>query len=52
MLLHKTYFSLWIGGNNVMQLLGQVETKRQFELATYGGNDITDPTVFAFTQML
>ncbi|HEX9150761.1 MAG TPA: G-D-S-L family lipolytic protein [Flavobacterium sp.] len=46
-----TFFSLWIGGNDVLTYAtsGGVGVNQTGNLnpATYGGNDITDPTVFA-----
>ncbi|WP_343695983.1 G-D-S-L family lipolytic protein [Flavobacterium sp.] len=46
-----TFFSLFIGGNDVLSyaLSGGVgkDQKGNLNPATYGGNDITDPTVFA-----
>lgn len=46
-----TFFSLWIGGNDVLGYAtsggsGKNQTGN-LNPATYGGNDITDPTVFA-----
>ena len=46
-----TFFSLWIGGNDVLSYatsggIGRNQTGN-LNPATYGGNDITDPTVFA-----
>ncbi len=48
---HPTFFSLWIGNNDVLSYatsggtgLNQVGN---FDPTTYGGNDITDPNVFA-----
>ena len=46
-----TFFSLWIGNNDVLSFatsggLG-VDQTGNGNPATYGGNDITDPTVFA-----
>ncbi len=46
-----TFFSLWIGGNDVLGYAtsGGVGINQTGNLnpATYGGNDITDPNVFA-----
>jgi hypothetical protein len=46
-----TFFSLWIGNNDVLSYStsGGVGTDQKGNLnpATYGANDITDPTVFA-----
>ncbi|MFV5687225.1 G-D-S-L family lipolytic protein [Flavobacterium sp. ZT3R25] len=46
-----TFFSLWIGGNDVLGYAtsGGIGVNQTGNLnpATYGGNDITDPTVFA-----
>lgn len=46
-----TFFSLWIGGNDVLSYAtsGGIGINRTGNLnpATYGSNDITDPTVFA-----
>ena len=46
-----TFFSLWIGGNDVLGYATSGGTGRNqtgnLNPATYGGNDITDPTVFA-----
>ncbi|MFI0491669.1 G-D-S-L family lipolytic protein [Flavobacterium sp.] len=46
-----TFFSLWIGGNDVLAYAtsGGVGVNQTGNLnpATYGGNDITDPNVFA-----
>lgn len=48
---NPTFFSLWIGNNDVLSFAtsGGVGTNQTGNLnpATYGGNDITDPTVFA-----
>jgi hypothetical protein len=48
---NPTFFSLWIGNNDVLSYatsggLGVNQTGNQ-NPATYGGNDITDPGVFA-----
>lgn len=46
-----TFFSLWIGGNDVLSYATSggtgVDQTGNMNPATYGGNDITDPTVFA-----
>lgn len=48
---NPTFFSLWIGNNDVLAYAtsGGVGTNQLGNLnpATYGGNDITDPNVFA-----
>ncbi|WP_321539538.1 G-D-S-L family lipolytic protein [Flavobacterium piscinae] len=48
---NPTFFSLWIGNNDVLGYAtsGGAGTNQLGNLnpATYGGNDITDPTVFA-----
>jgi lysophospholipase L1-like esterase len=48
---NPTFFSLWIGNNDVLSYAtsGGIGTNQTGNLnpATYGGNDITDPTVFA-----
>ena len=48
-----TFFSLWIGNNDVLSYATSggigVNQLGNFNPATYGGNDITDPTVFANT---
>ncbi|CAM3266431.1 G-D-S-L family lipolytic protein [Aequorivita lipolytica] len=46
-----TFFSLWIGNNDILSYatsggLG-VDQAGNFDPSTYGGNDITDPNVFA-----
>ena len=47
---NPTFFSLWIGNNDVLSYAtsGGVGVNRtgNFDPSTYGGNDITDPTVF------
>ncbi|WP_317171598.1 SGNH/GDSL hydrolase family protein [Flavobacterium agri] len=47
---NPTFFTLWIGGNDVLAYAtsGGTGTNQtgNFNPATYGGNDITDPTVF------
>lgn len=46
-----TFFSLWVGGNDVLGYAVSggvgVDQKGNADPATYGTNDITDPTVFA-----
>lgn len=46
-----TFFSLWIGNNDVLSYATSggagVDQTGNFDPATYGGNDITDPNVFA-----
>nr|WP_314865456.1 G-D-S-L family lipolytic protein [uncultured Flavobacterium sp.] len=46
-----TFFSLWIGGNDVLGYATSggvgVNQTGNLDPATYGSNDITDPTVFA-----
>lgn len=46
-----TFFSLWIGGNDVLTYATSggvgVNQTGNFNPATYGNNDITDPNVFA-----
>lgn len=46
-----TFFSLWIGGNDVLTYATSggigVNQTGNFNPATYGSNDITDPNVFA-----
>jgi lysophospholipase L1-like esterase len=46
-----TFFSLWIGNNDVLSYATSggigVNQTGNFNPATYGGNDITDPNVFA-----
>ncbi|SCY23846.1 hypothetical protein SAMN02927903_00992 [Flavobacterium caeni] len=46
-----SFFSLWIGGNDVLSYAtsGGIGTNQTGNLdpSTYGGNDITDPNVFA-----
>jgi hypothetical protein len=48
---NPTFFSLWIGNNDVLAYAtsGGIGTNQLGNLnpATYGGNDITDPNVFA-----
>ncbi|MBF6610887.1 MAG: G-D-S-L family lipolytic protein [Chryseobacterium sp.] len=49
--LNPTFFSLWIGNNDVLSYATSggagVDQKGNMNPATYGANDITDPTVFA-----
>lgn len=46
-----TFFSLWIGNNDVLSYATSggagVDQTGNFDLSTYGSNDLTDPTVFA-----
>lgn len=46
-----TFFSLWIGNNDVLGFATSggagIDQKGNLNPATYGGNDITDPNVFA-----
>ena len=48
---HPTFFSLWIGNNDVLAYATSggtgVNQLGNFNPQTYGPNDITDPTVFA-----
>lgn len=48
---NPTFFSLWIGNNDVLSYAtsGGIGVNRtgNYNPATYGANDITDPTVFA-----
>ena len=48
---NATFFSLWIGNNDVLSYAtsGGIGTNQlgNFDPATYGSNDITDPNVFA-----
>jgi hypothetical protein len=50
---NPTFFSLWIGNNDVLAYAtsGGVGVNQigNFDPTTYGGNDITDPNVFAGT---
>ncbi len=50
---NPTFFSLWIGNNDVLSYAvsggAGVNQLGNLNPATYGGNDITDPTVFAST---
>ncbi len=51
LLQQPTFFSLWIGGNDVLTYATSggigVDQKGNLNPATYNGNDITDPAVFA-----
>ena len=55
---NPTFFSLWIGNNDVLSYATSggtgVNQLGNTNPATYGGNDITDPTVFAgvFTTLV
>lgn len=46
-----TFFSLWIGNNDILGFATSggvgIDQKGNLNPATYGGNDITDPNVFA-----
>ena len=46
-----SFFALWIGNNDILSYATSggvgVDQKGNFDPATYGGNDITDPNVFA-----
>lgn len=46
-----TFFSLWIGNNDILGFATSggvgIDQTGNFNPATYGGNDITDPNVFA-----
>jgi hypothetical protein len=46
-----SFFSLWIGNNDILSFATSggagVDQTGNFNPATYGGNDITDPNVFA-----
>lgn len=48
---NPTFFSLWIGANDVLSFATSggvgVDQTGNMDPSTYGGNDITDPTVFA-----
>ncbi|RZJ68537.1 MAG: G-D-S-L family lipolytic protein [Flavobacterium sp.] len=48
---NPTFFTLWIGGNDVLSYATSggagVNQTGNFDPTTYGGNDITDPNVFA-----
>jgi len=49
--LNPTFFSLWIGNNDILSYATSggsgVDQTGNFDPSTYGGNDITDPNVFA-----
>jgi len=55
---NPTFFSLWIGNNDVLSYATSggigIDQKGNFNPATYGSNDITDPTVFSqvYTSMI
>lgn len=55
---NPTFFSLWIGNNDILSFATSggagVDQIGNLDPSTYGGNDITDPTVFAgvYTQLL
>lgn len=46
-----TFFSLWIGNNDILGFATSggagIDQTGNFDPSTYGGNDITDPNVFA-----
>ena len=48
---NPTFFSLWIGNNDILSYATSggsgVDQTGNFDPSTYGGNDITDPNVFA-----
>jgi len=48
---NPTFFSLWIGNNDILSYATSggsgVDQTGNFDPTTYGGNDITDPNVFA-----
>ncbi len=48
---NPTFFTLWIGNNDVLSFATQggdgEDQTGNFDPASYGGNDITDPNVFA-----
>ncbi|MGB3775799.1 MAG: G-D-S-L family lipolytic protein [Leeuwenhoekiella sp.] len=48
---NPTFFALWIGNNDVLSFATSggvgVDQTGNFDPSTYGGNDITDPNVFA-----
>ncbi len=50
---NPTFFSLWIGNNDILSYASSggvgVDQTGNFDPATYGPNDITDPNVFAGT---
>ena len=49
--INPTFFSLWIGNNDVLGFAASggtgVDQTGNFDPSTYGSNDITDPNVFA-----
>ncbi|MFT4942981.1 MAG: hypothetical protein ACI8RH_000719 [Flavobacteriales bacterium] len=49
--LNPTFFSLWIGNNDILGYATSggsgIDQTGNFDPSTYGGNDITDPNVFA-----
>ena len=55
---NPSFFSLWIGNNDILGYATSggagVDQTGNFDPSTYGGNDITDPTVFAgaYSQMV
>ena len=48
---NPTFFSLWIGNNDILSYATSggagLDQTGNFDPSTYGGNDITDPNVFA-----
>lgn len=48
---NATFFSLWIGNNDILSYATSggsgIDQTGNFDPSTYGGNDITDPNVFA-----
>lgn len=48
---NPTFFSLWIGNNDILSFASTggsgVDQTGNYDPASYGGNDITDPNVFA-----
>lgn len=50
MAMNSTFFSLWIGNNDVLSYATSggagINQTGNFDPSTYGANDITDPTVF------
>lgn len=48
---NATFFTLWIGNNDILSYATSggsgVDQTGNFDPSTYGGNDITDPNVFA-----
>lgn len=51
MSLNPTFFTCWIGANDVLSYAttggSGTDQTGNYDASTYGGNDITDPTVFA-----